>query len=157
HSLDLTPSIAINNLGRDDNVFNDSTNGKSDTSASFVPAATYWARIGRSRLRGQSAGEYLYFATYASQRGWSSLNQGRWEVPAGRLLPFVVGGYDNVWNRPNYEIDLRARTQDTRLGVGTEVHISGKSTIAALLQRRRDEYDSQQTFGGVLLARQLNH
>jgi hypothetical protein len=75
----------------------------------------------------------------------------------GRLLPFLTGTYTNTYDRPSYEIDIRARETGRGFGVGTEVHFSGKTSIAISAQRHRDEYDPQQTFLGSSLAQVLNH
>src|SRR5262249_33252506 len=144
--FDLTPSISVTNVGRDENVFNDTANAKGDTTATFVPALNFWGRVGRSRLRGRTAGQYLYFTRYANQRGWSSQNEGRWEVPLGRLMPFVTGRYLNTFDRPSYEIDARTRSTSQGYGVGTEVHFSGKTYASVTARRQRDEYDPNQTF-----------
>src|SRR5256885_350664 len=73
--FDLTPSISVNNVGRDENVFNEAQNARGDTTATFIPALNFWGRLGRSRLRGRTAGQYLYYSQYTNQRGWSSQNE----------------------------------------------------------------------------------
>src|SRR5207302_9793304 len=70
--LALTPSIAITNIGVDQNVFNDPDNPKKGTTASVGPAVDWWMRAGRSRLSAQSSGQDLYSKEYENERAWNT-------------------------------------------------------------------------------------
>src|SRR6187397_2990320 len=76
-ALRFTPSMAVSNLGVDNNVFNEADNPKQDTTAAVGPAVSLWLRMGKSRLSGRLSGQYLYFNTYDSQRAWNTDHSGR--------------------------------------------------------------------------------
>jgi hypothetical protein len=155
-ALRLTPWIAISNVGTDNNVFNESENPKRDTTAAVGPASDLWLRVGRSRLSGRVAGQYLYFNEFENQRAWNTANNLRWEVPLARLTPFVVGSLSNTKDRPGYEIDSRVRRKDRSVGGGTLLRISGKTTVAAAARRTVLEHDNTVVFNGSVLAQQLD-
>ncbi len=151
----FTPSIAVTNVGTDDNVFNEAVDPKSDTTAAIGPAADLWLRMGRSLLSGKVSGQYLYFQKYENQRAWNTLADGRWELRLARLTPFVLGRLANTKDRPGYEIDARARLEDRMAGAGTNVRLSSKSWLEITATRTELTFDDT-SFLGIDLARQLN-
>ena len=117
-ALRFTPSIALSNLGVDNNVFNEADNPKQDTTAAVGPAVNLWLNMGKSRLSGTLSGQYLYYKEYENQRAWNTVNDGQWELPLSRIKPYVNGAWSDVKDRPGYEIDARVRLKEQRAGVG---------------------------------------
>lgn len=154
--LGFTPSIALSNLGTDDNVFNDAIDPKQDTTAAIGPAADLVLRAGRSRLSGKASGQYLYFQEYDSQRSWNTNLDGTWRFPLLRITPFVLGSRSNTKDRPGYEIDSRARRVDKTAGFGTDLRISSKTKIVLTGKRSWFKYDDNQQFLGIELGDRLN-
>jgi len=155
--LRFTPSLAVTNLGVDGNVFNEVENPKRDTTAAVGPAVNLWMNLGRSRLTGKVAAQYLYFKDFENQRSWNTDNELRWEAPLARLTPFVSGSYANTRERAGYEIDSRARRRDSAVALGGELRLSGKSSVVVTARRSRVEFDRDEVFFGVDLARALDH
>src|SRR5215475_8541402 len=56
--LTFTPSIAITNVGIDNNVFNDPDHKFQDTTAAVGPAVNAWTALGRLRIAERSSGQY---------------------------------------------------------------------------------------------------
>jgi hypothetical protein len=156
HALRFTPSIAVTNVGFDNNVFNDAENPKRDNTAAVGPAVDLWLKMGRSRLSGKTSGQYLYFKEYDNQRSWNTLNSGRWDFLFTHVTPFVAGSLADVADRPGYEIDTRARHKDTMAGFGTGVRFSPKTEVVLSGQHTTTVYDQNQFYDGVDLSTVLN-
>jgi len=154
--LGVTPSIALSNLGTDDNVFNEATDAKKDTTAAIGPAADVVLRAGRSRLSGKASGQYLYFQKYDSQRSWTTTLDGTWRFPMLRITPFVLGNRTNSKDRPGYEIDSRARRIDKTTGVGTDVRLSSKTKLVLTGKRSWSKYDDTEEYLGINLGERLD-
>lgn len=154
--LSFTPSIAVTNVGLDDNVFNESAEPKRDSTAAIGPATRFWMKLGRSRLSGRTSGQYLYFRRYDRERAWNTLNEARWDLGLGRVTPFLAGTYANTRERPGYEIDARARRRDQSVTAGSQIRLSGKTTLVASGQWSRMEFDDDQRFLGTSLAEALD-
>jgi hypothetical protein len=154
--LRFTPSISVTNLGVDTNVFNEVQNPKQDTTASIGPATDLWLRVGPSRLSGHAGGQYLYFDQYANQRAWNTAYDARWELPMGRITPYMDGTYSDSKSRPGYEIDSRVRLQSQNVGIGTELKMSGRATLIAVARRARVDFANDQTFVDTDLSLALN-
>ena len=148
----FTPVFEITSVGHDSNVFNESENPKSDTTAAFGPTVQLWMRPAGTRLSAKLGGQYLYFREFANERSWNTRNEVRWEVPLARLTPFVEGNFINSQERQGYEIDARARRQDDGFAVGTGLRISGKTSFVVSHRRSNVEYDEEE----MLLAEALN-
>ena len=68
----FTPGIRITSVGSDSNVFNESEDPKSDTTAAFGPGVELWMRPLGTRFSGKFGGQYLYFKDWDSQRSWNT-------------------------------------------------------------------------------------
>jgi hypothetical protein len=154
--LRFTPSIALSNLGIDDNVFNEDLDPKQDTTAAVGPAVKLWMHVGRSRMSGQVSGQYLYFHRYQNQRTWNTTDDVKWEFPLGRVTPFIGGSYANTKERAGFEIDSRAHQRIDALRLGTSVRLSGVTSVVLTGTRSTTAYDEGETFLGVDLASALN-
>jgi hypothetical protein len=154
--LRFTPSITLTNLGVDTNVFNDANNPQRDTTAAIGPAVNLWLKAGRSRLSGKVSGQYLYFDKFDSQRSWGTTNEGRWEMPLGRVTPFLTGTYIDTQQRSGYEIDAYARQRNTSIGLGGDFLVGGKTTVSVSGKHDTVKFDETESFDGVPLAPALN-
>lgn len=152
----FTPSIAVSNVGVDNNVFYEAQDAKRDTTAAVGPALSLWVKMGKSRFSGKTSAQYLYFKTYDNQRAWNTSNDGRWELPLSRITPFAVGSFSNTKDRPGFEIDSRARLKTSSYGLGTSLRLSGKTSIVLAGTRSIFKFDDNQPFLGADLAQTLN-
>jgi len=155
-ALRFTPSITLTNLGVDTNVFNDANNPQRDTTAAIGPAVNLWLKAGRSRLSGKVSGQYLYFNNYDSQRSWGTSDEGKWEVPLGRVTPFLTGSFVDTRQRSGYEIDAYARQRNTSVGLGSDLLFGGKTTVSVSGKHDTVKFDETESFDGVVLAPALN-
>jgi putative beta-barrel porin BBP2 len=155
-ALRFTPGIAINNVGFDSNVFNDPNHALGDTTAGIGPAINLWTNLGPVRIAETSSGEYLYFKDYGNQRSWNTTNQVKIDWPMTRFRPFATGGYANVKQRPGFDIDTRIRGVTTLATLGTDVLLSGRTTLVLSGTRMATTLDEKDTFLGADLASALN-
>lgn len=154
--LGVTPSIALSNIGVDDNVFNEPIDPKRDSTAAFGPAGDFWLRVGPSRLKVRSQAQYLYYNKYDNQRSWNTVSDGKWDFPFARVTPFITGNYTNTRQRPGFEIDSRAHQRVWDIGAGTSVRLSGKTRVVFSGSRSTVEFDEDEQFLGADLANTLN-
>ena len=154
--LGFTPFIAVTNVGVDNNVFNEGDNPKRDTIAAVGPGVNLWTHLGRARLSGNTAGQYLYFKTYDNQRSWNTTNGARVDLPLARLTPFVSGAYVHSNARAGYEIDARAGRLDRRVTTGTSIRLSGKTAFEMSGTRAGSAYDRQDPAYGAALSDALD-
>lgn len=143
-------------MGVDNNVFNTVDDPQRDVTADIGPRVAYWLRMGKARLSGISLGQYLYFKDFASERSWSTNQQGRIDVRLGRIAPFVDATYRNSRERPGFEIDARAHRREWVGGAGSEIRVSPKTTLVLSGSRETFLYDNEEAFLGVNLANTLN-
>ena len=154
--LRFTPSIAVSNLGVDNNVFNTIDDQKRDTTAAAGPAVALWMNLGPVRVSAKTSGQYLYFKEFANQRSWNAADDLRLELRLARLKPFAQGTYANTRQRPGFEIDARARASINVATLGTELRASGKTTLIFSGSRTTTAFDQNETFLGATLAKALN-
>ena len=153
----LTPVLAIHDVGRDNNVFNESTNPKSDVTATISPKLDLLVHPGPLLLTVTTTSDYVYYQTYSSERGSNLGSTVRADVTFGRLRPFASIGGANTKERVNREIDTRARHRDRSYGGGLRVQILEGLYVSAGARRSTTIYDADATFRGESLADALNH
>jgi Putative beta-barrel porin 2 len=154
--LRFTPSLVLNNIGVDTNVYNETTDPKQDTTGAVGPAVDLWLRPGRARLSGKASGQYLYFKKYDNQRGWNTNDELKFELPLSRLQPFAMGSYTNTHDRPGFEIDSRSRAATNKVALGTALRVSANTSIVLTGSRTITAFDQNATFLGATLAQELN-
>jgi putative beta-barrel porin BBP2 len=155
-ALRFTPGIAINNVGFDNNIFNDPDHALGDTTAGIGPAINLWTNLGPVRIAETSSGEYLYFKDYEDQRSWNTTNEAKIDWPMTRLRPFAVVGYANAKQRPGFDIDTRVRAVSNLATLGTDLILSGRTTLVLSGTRTTTAFDQNETFLGSDLANALN-
>jgi len=154
--LGLSPRVALTNLGFDTNVFNDAENPTRDFTTTISPGTTTWLRFGPAQLSVATTLDYNYFQTAADQRSLDLGNTGRFELNFYRVTPFVAGEYVTTRQRPNLEIDARARQQRQRLGAGAVLRLGARTAVDLEASHSIVDFDDEE-FGDPLLAEQLNH
>ena len=155
-ALRFTPGITIDNVGFDNNVFNDADHRLGDTTAGIGPAINLWTKLGPMHVTEKSAAQYLYFKEFDNQRSWNSANLLKLEWPLTKLRPFAIGGYDNTKQRPGFEIDARVRQSTNLVGLGTDLVVSGRTMLVLSGTRTTTAFDQKETFLGTDLANALN-
>jgi Putative beta-barrel porin 2 len=154
----MSPSVGLVNIGVDTNIFNevDTSNPKSDFTATLTSQIPMWLRLGKGRLSATTRNEYAYFAQYATERAVNTYNDARLELPLTHVTPYVSGGFIYARERPGYEIDKRARRAEGALSAGADVRLGPKSSAGFAAWRRRLRFSSDDLFQGTSLQESLN-
>jgi hypothetical protein len=154
--LTLTPSLVIKDMGRDDNVFNEAVDPKSDFTFTLTPRASVGLRARRIRLTYVSTLDYVYYESYASERGANLTSEARVDVDLGRLRPYVSLTGTNTRNRLNPEVDARARHHDQIYSAGAAVRVLSRTNLLLSGRHGAIEYEPDETFRGVSLEQSFN-
>jgi Putative beta-barrel porin 2 len=152
----LTPILSIRDVGRDNNVFNDATNPKSDFTATFSPKLDVMAHPGPLLLTISTTSDYIYYQTYTSERGNNFGSTVRADFSFGPVHPYVSASGTNSKDRVNREIDARARHRDRGYGGGVRVQIYEGLYASAGVRQTTITFDEDATFRGENLASALD-
>lgn len=155
-SLGINPTFLVHDIGRDDNVFNDSVDPKSDFTFTLSPKAEVLFRPQFVHLDYVAASDYVYYQTYASQRSTNVSSSIRAEFELGRLQPFVTLDGAVSSNRLNEEVDARARHHQTTYGTGVAAKIATRTSVTVGVRRSDLTYDAGSTFRGTDLGTALD-
>jgi hypothetical protein len=139
--LALDPRLAVQNVGVDTNVFNDASGGTRDATASVGPELDAWLRAGRLDLVSSSSAMWNYFRKSTGQRSFDFSQAGRADVALGYVTPHIEASLEETRQRPNLEIDARARRRTTAAGGGFTAHVGARLSIDAVRSERRIRFD----------------
>jgi hypothetical protein len=128
------PTAGITGFGYDSNVFNlpsdqPGSRQTGDWVASLAAGLAPIWNVGDVRIAADSDVVYNYFRTFATERGVDATASGRIDIPIARVRFHLGGGYANLRQRVNYEIDQRARRTEDDLNGGFDVALGGRTTI----------------------------
>ena len=153
----LTPEVQLRQIGVDTNVFNSGINPKSDFTFTVGPEAHVWVPIGRRGLVKTTAGaDLVYFQQYSSERSIDPHAVVRGEVYLHRVTLFLENDLLNTRQRPNYEIDVRARRLENTVRAGGELRLSRKFAVEVAARKSIIRFDGDQVFTGSDLEQTLN-
>jgi Putative beta-barrel porin 2 len=156
-AVGFTPVLNLRDVGRDNNVFNDATNPKSDFTATISPKLDVLIHPGTPLLLTATlTSDYIYYQTYASERATNFGSSIRADFTFGPVRPFATIGGGNTKDRVNREIDTRARHQDRSYGAGVRVQIYEGLFASTGVRRATTTFDEEATFRGENLADALN-
>jgi hypothetical protein len=153
----MSPSIVINNVGVDTNVFNAAGEPVSDFNVSLDPKLTVWLPIAKRALITTTLSNGIdYYKTYTKE---SSLDPGiavRGDLLLQRVKFFGEESYAQSRRRPNFEIDARVPQTTTGTTVGLSIALGTRMGLTASAYRDRSRYDQDAFFQGRSLRDRLN-
>ena len=153
----LNPTLAVTNLGVDDNIFNASTDPQSDFTFTVTPRLQAGLRSGKVFLSGTLATGLVYYKEFDDQRSVDYATDGRVDVDLGWFRPYALASYLDTHERLNAEVDIRAPRTQTTLAAGTRMVISPKAGVVLDLRRSTLEFPDGTFFEGVPINRTLNN
>lgn len=154
--IGLTPTIALRDIGRDTNVFNEPVNPKSDFTATVSPRLDVLVHPGPVLLTYTTTTDYVYYRTYASERGNNVGTSLRADFDFGAVKPFVSTAFSNTRERLNREIDARARHRDASYGAGLRVQLFEGMFATIGARQLKTTFDPGAEFRGQKLETTLN-
>ncbi len=93
----------------------------------------------------------MYFQTYASERSVNPHALVRGELYLQRLTLFAENDLLNTRQRPNYEIDARARRLENTIRLGGELRLSPKFSVELAGRQSLVKFDGDASFSGSYL------
>lgn len=155
-ALYVTPSVRVDRLGVETNVFN-AVEPQSDFVAAVSPRADTWVPFRRRAVLATTfIGGVEYYRTFAGERSFNPNVSSRLHVPLGRVTVAVGGDYLKTRQRPYYEIDVRARRVVNEVNGGVTVALTPRFSVAMDALRERQRFDADALFDGTSLAETLN-
>jgi len=152
----VTPSLAIDELGLDTNVFNNATE-LSDFTFTVIPGADLAVPFGsRGVITASTFAEFIYYNRYSSERSVNPDIKFRGELSLNRLTLFLSPSYINSRRQPSLEIDERVRHTSTDITGGGTARISPRLSIEANGGVARISYDEGSIFDSTSLRETLN-
>jgi len=156
--LYLNPTIALTNLGADDNVFNDPASNapKSDFTMTLTPRSDLWLRVGDTWVVGAIREDINWYQQYASERSANTAYALGWRVPLSRLNFKLNTAFANTRDRPGFEIDARAARTVFRYDGAVEYRTLSRTFVGVTASRERTNFDDSASFKGANLHDELN-
>jgi len=155
--LALNPTLALTNLGVDDNVFDqsDADKPKSDFTMTVTPATEAWLRMGPTWLTGNVKEDLVYYQDFASERSANTTARVGWLAPLNRLRVQANANYVNTRERPGFEIDERARRLEYGSDGGAEARLFSRTFFGGRAEWRKIDFNKGAEFLGVDLRTEL--
>ena len=146
--LVVSPTIALTDVGWDDNVFRVSKGDHpvGDFTATLSPAAQASLGLGRLNVTGRGRLGFIYFQRTSQFNSIDGDGGGRVELAIGRFLPYVGGDFANARHDRNLEIDLPIRRINSSWNTGVDLRLSGKTSVGVTSQRSREDYEGDTIF-----------
>jgi hypothetical protein len=154
--LRITPGLTIQEVGVDNNVFDEPVNPKRDYTATVSAHADVTFRMRRLRLGYSTSTDYVYYQKYRSERGTNVSSSARLDFDAGRLKPYAAITGLNTRSRLNSEVDARARHRDLAYAAGVAFRIASRTNVVVNGTQSRVAYDPDASFRGVDLRESFN-
>jgi Putative beta-barrel porin 2 len=156
--LYMNPTIALANLGIDQNVFNEASdqNPKKDFTLTLVPNADLWLRMGRTWFTGAIKEEIVWYQKYTTERAANTMYSLSWKVPLNRLTANVGASYADVRDRPGFEIDARSRRKELQYNGSVEVRALSRTFLGVTASRQKVDFDKDAVFFNSFLNFELN-
>jgi len=153
----INPSLALRDIGVDNNVFHDNEDPKSDFTFTFTPRAEVLFSPRRLHLSLATAVDFVYFETYDTERGANQSSEIKANFDLGRLQPYASFSGANTRERYNSEIDERARHHDRTYNGGVSLKVASRTMLSGGVRRTSTTFDEGSVFRGEDLAVALDN
>jgi hypothetical protein len=154
--LFVQPNFSLRNVGRDNNVFQEPADPKSDWTATVTMGTLAGLRYGPARLTVTTATDYVYFAEYRSERSIDGATRAQFELRSDRLRPWVAMERVKTHERAGFEIDERAGRELPSYEAGVEFRPGFRLGLRAIGRQRKVEYFEEERFRGRSLGEALD-
>jgi hypothetical protein len=138
--LYVTPAFLVKYLGVDTNVFNRLEDPKTDFTFTAGPEVELLLPYRRLRFTASGGVDYVYFRTYANQRGFNTSGTLRAEALLTRLTLFSALSLADTKGRLNLEVDARRRRIENALELGVVVKATPKVDVEVSVRQSNFDY-----------------
>jgi hypothetical protein len=154
--LFLQPNFSVRNVGKDNNVFNEPANPKTDWTATATMGTLVGLRYGPVRFTVNTKSDYVYFAHYKSERAIDGNTRTQLELRTLRLRPWIGLERIKTHERAGLEIDERAGRKLPAYDAGIEWRPGFRVATRLMFKRREVDYEEGEDFRGAVLERALD-
>jgi hypothetical protein len=154
--LSVYPTLRIIDAGKDQNVFNDESSPREDFTFTVASRVLGVLKLGLNELMFSSGNDYVWFRDFAEERSSNTRYAARFNLSASKLKPFFGVDRQQTRNRPNPEIDARARRLDRSIVAGFSLSTADRTAITASVLVDDSSFDQGQLYRGADLAASLN-
>lgn len=153
--VSIYPTLNIVDIGTDSNIFNDASGAKEDYIFTLESRVRAVLAGGANRLMFLTGSDFVWFQKYKDQRSNNGQYALRADLTWSRFKPHIAADRLKTRERPNPEIDARARRTVRSLEVGVDFVASPITSITATASVDDSHYDEGELFRGVDLADSL--
>ena len=146
----ITPVLELSHLGVDTNVFNTSGRQQSDFTFTAGPKVDIVVPLRRFLFTAETVTDFVYYQQFENQRGINFDMTLRGEVQLPKLSFFVEDSFLDTRQRPNFEIDVRARRQENELRSGISLDVFRKLELEFAASQSVREYAGDDAVGSRL-------
>lgn len=156
--LSMNPTMALSNIGVDQNVFNDPVdqNPKQDFTLTVTPTTDLWLHMGRTWVTGNIKEDIVWYQKYNTERAANNTYTVGWKVPFNRLNLNVGASRSSVRDRPGFEIDARSQRNETSYNGTVEFRGFAKTFFGVTGSRSKTDFDKADFFLDSNLQFELN-
>ena len=151
----ITPVLELSEFGVDTNVFNSRGEQQSDFTFTGGPMIDIALPLRRFVFTTETVTDFVYYHEFENQRGLNFETTLRAEVQLPKLSLFVADMFIHTRQRPNFEIDVRARRRHNEARAGVTIAVSRKLELEIAAQQSIREFEADDVIGESL-ARRLN-
>ena len=155
--VSLYPSIELRDIGIDSNVFNVADEPREDFTFTVNPRVLAAVHVGAARFVGTSAAGFVFYQQYKQEQSVNTVLEGRFDLSATRLRPYLSVGRIRTRDRAGFEIDARALRLETSVAAGVDFDLTSITALTAWARRSDSAYGKGERFLGVDLSGQLDH
>ena len=152
----MNPTVTFGNIGVDDNVFNDSTNPKSDFTMTISPKTDVWLRFLGTWFNGTMTEDVVWYQKYSSERSGNTTYGLNWKLPLTRFTATIGASRASTRERQGYEIDERASRTLNNYFADVSLNVLASTALDVRITSAKTAYDPTATFQLVNLADELN-
>lgn len=153
--LGLFPTVRIDDVGTDSNVFNEEQDPKDDFTMTVGPRLAAVLRSGRAQLTAVTSQSFVYFRKYKEEESVDFSHGARLDVTIRGLKPLISAEYTRTRDRPNAEIDARARRTERNVTAGVDLLVTGVTALTVLARADESRFDEGERFRGVDLSAEM--
>ena len=155
--VSLYPSIELRDIGIDSNVFNVADEPREDFTFTVSPRVLAAVHVGNARFIGTTAAGFVFYQKYKEEQSVNHAIEGRVDLNATRLRPYLTVNSVRTQERTGFEIDVRALRLETNVSAGVDFDLTSITALTAWARRSDFAYGKGERFFGVDLSDQLDH
>lgn len=152
-----TPTLQLKEFGIDNNVFNDYGEHQSDFTFTLFPKVELALPVAKRALfEATPAADLVWYSQYSAERSIDPQLDLRGQIFLRRITLIGERDYLNTRQRPNQDIDVRARHVEEARTAGIDVAVTPEMSVLVAVHQLTTRYDDAAEYDNTSLQRTLN-